>query len=154
MSKFVIPKLIFSVLSCLSALILGWASLITPVLAEVPLSHAPKDAEAFIISPQDGSVVSETFTVKFGLSGMKVAPAGEQKTGTGHHHLLIDLPEPPDLQTALPANDNIRHFGAAQTETELTLSPGEHTLQLVLGNYAHVPHDNPVISQPIQITVK
>ncbi len=143
-----------SALSCFFVAILSWASLITPAWSEIAPSHAPKDAEAFIISPENGAIVSKTFEVKFGLSGMEVAPAGEDKDGTGHHHLLIDLDQTPDLTKALPANDNVRHFGAAQTETELTLTPGKHTLQLVLGNYAHIPHDNPVISEPVQITVQ
>ena len=141
-------------LSCLLALVLSWTSAAAPTLADTTLSHAPKEAEAFIIEPHNGDTVSETFTVKFGLSGMEVAPAGEDKEGTGHHHLLVDLAETPDLETALPATENIKHFGAAQTETELTLPKGKHTLQLVLGNYAHVPHDNPVISEQIVIVVQ
>lgn len=118
------------------------------------ISHAPTDAEAFILAPADGATVSETFSLKFGLSGMELAPAGEDSPNTGHHHLLIDQPEIDDLTASLPANEQIRHFGKAQTETELTLEPGKHTLQLILGNYAHVPHDNPVMSQAITIEVE
>ena len=84
---------------------------------------------------------------------MDLAPAGVDQENTGHHHLLIDQPEF-DVTTSLPSTEQIRHFGKAQTETELTLTPGEHTLQLVLGNYAHVPHDNPVISESITVTVE
>lgn len=128
--------------------------LFTPeVLAQDLISHAPTDAQAYIIEPADGATLSETFRVKFGLAGMELAPAGIQQDNTGHHHLLIDQPKF-DLTTSLPATEQIRHFGKAQTETELTLPPGEHTLQLILGNYAHVPHDNPVVSEPITITVK
>ena len=85
---------------------------------------------------------------------MDLAPAGIDEPNTGHHHLLIDKQELPDLNASLPATEQIRHFGKAQTNTELTLEPGEHTLRLVLGNYLHVPHDNPVISEPITVTVR
>lgn len=118
------------------------------------VSHAPLDAQAYIMEPTDGNTVPETFTVKFGLSGMDLAPAGVDQANTGHHHLLIDQPELPDLTASLPATEQIRHFGKAQTETELTLEPGKHTLQLVVGNYLHIPHDNPVISEPITIKVQ
>ncbi|MCC0176698.1 DUF4399 domain-containing protein [Waterburya agarophytonicola K14] len=124
-----------------------------PVLAQDLVSHAPSNARAYIIEPADGKTLPETFTVKFGLSGMDLAPAGVDQDNTGHHHLLIDRPEF-DPTTSLPATEQIRHFGKAQTETELTLTPGEHTLQLVLGNYAHVPHDNPVMSETITVTVE
>lgn len=117
------------------------------------VSHAPNDAKAYIVEPADGAILPETFTVKFGLSGMDLAPAGVKQKNAGHHHLLIDRPEF-DLGTSLPSTAQIRHFGKAQTETQLTLPPGKHTLQLVLGNYAHVPHDNPVISEPIQVIVE
>jgi len=118
------------------------------------ITHAPEDAQVYIAEPADGAVVPETFTVKFGLSGMDLAPAGIDKPNTGHHHLLIDKQELPELNASLPATEQIRHFGKAQTDTELTLEPGEHTLRLVLGNYLHVPHDNPVISEPIKVTVR
>lgn len=118
------------------------------------VSHAPDDAQAYIIEPTNGEILPKTFTVKFGLSGMELAPAGIDQDNTGHHHLLIDLQELPDLSASLPATEQIRHFGKAQTETELTLEPGEHTLQLVLGNYLHVPHDHPVISEPITIKIQ
>ena len=118
------------------------------------VSSSPADARVYFITPVDGQTVSRTFTVKFGLSGMGVAPAGTQKDNTGHHHILIDSEARPDMSKPLPATDHIKHFGGGQTETELTLAPGEHTLQLLLGNYAHVPHDKPVLSQKITITVQ
>ena len=121
--------------------------------AQNATSHAPDDAVVYIAEPADGAVLPETFTVKFGLSGMDLAPAGVDKENTGHHHLLIDRPEL-DLATSLPSTEQIRHFGKAQTETELTLTPGKHTLQLVLGNYAHVPHDRPVMSDSITVIVE
>lgn len=118
------------------------------------VSKSPPDATLYFISPVDGTTVSKTFTVKFGLSGMGVAPAGLDKDNTGHHHLLIDMDELPDLTQPLAATDRIKHFGGGQTETELTLSSGTHTLQLVLGNYLHIPHDKPVVSEKITITVE
>ncbi len=115
---------------------------------------APEDAKVYIISPADGDVVPGTFVVKFGLSGMGVAPAGIDAENTGHHHILIDLDEMPDMSMPLPTTDNVVHFGLGQTETTLTLPPGEHTLQLLLGNYLHVPHQKPVMSKKITITVE
>ena len=123
-------------------------------IAAETVSHAPDDAQVYIVEPANGATVPETFTVKFGLSGMELAPAGVDRANTGHHHLLIDQSELPNLNTSIPASDRVRHYGKAQTETELTLEPGEHTLQLVLGNYLHVPHDRPVISEPITVTVE
>lgn len=118
------------------------------------VSPASPGAEVYLISPKDGETVTSPFTVKFGLKEMGIAPAGVEKSGTGHHHLLVDLDELPDLQESLPATDHIRHFGGGQTETTLTLPAGEHTLQLLLANYVHVPHDPPVLSEPVTITVK
>ena len=102
----------------------------------------------------DGDVVPPVFKVKFTVNGMDIAPAGTQKENTGHHHLLIDLAELPDMNHPLPATDNIRHFGKGQTEAELTLPEGQHTLQLLFADYAHIPHSPPVVSKKITITVK
>ena len=122
--------------------------------SESLISEAPEGAQVYFIEPADGATVPSTFTVKFGLSGMGVAPAGVDREHTGHHHILIDLAELPDMTQPLPANDNVKHFGGGQTETTLTLEPGEHTLQLLLGNHLHIPHDKPVMSEKITITVK
>lgn len=122
--------------------------------AESMRSTSPANAKAYFIAPTDGQTVSQTFKVVFGLSGMGVAPAGTEKDNTGHHHLLIDTVELPDMTMPLPATDHIKHFGGGQTETELTLSPGKHSLQLLLGNYAHTPHNKPVLSEKITITVE
>ena len=118
------------------------------------VSKSPADATVYIIEPVDGQTVSQRFKVKFGLSGMGVAPAGINQENTGHHHILINGEVLPDMTKPLPATDKIRHFGGGQTETELVLPPGKHTLQLLLGNYAHIPHDKPVLSEKITITVK
>lgn len=125
-----------------------------PALADDYRSPAPANAEVYLIAPQDGDVLTSPLTIKFGLKEMGIAPAGFDKTGTGHHHLLIDLAELPDLAESLPATEHIKHFGGGQTETILALPPGEHTLRLLLANYVHVPHDPPVLSEPITVTVK
>ena len=117
------------------------------------VSESAQGAKVYFIEPQDGATVSQTFTVKFGLSGMGVAPAGVDRKHTGHHHVLINMDELPEMGQPLPATENIIHFGGGQTEAELTLPPGKHTLQLLLGNHIHVPHDQPVISDKISITV-
>ncbi len=117
-------------------------------------SVAPVAARAYILSPANGELVPETFKVTFGLTGMGVAPAGVQRDNTGHHHILIDIDELPDLTKPLPSTPQVKHFGGGQTETWLTLEPGTHSLQLLLGNYSHVPHNPPVLSRKIYITVK
>ena len=124
------------------------------IFANELVSKSSPDAKLYFITPADGATVPKSFDVKFGLSGMGVAPAGLDKENTGHHHLLINTDELPDLTKPLAATDKIKHFGGGQTETKLTLSPGKHTLQLVLGNYLHVPHDKPVVSEKITITVE
>ena len=139
-------------LLCVLALSLGLG--MSQAHADEFISHAPESAQVYIAEPANGATVPETFTVKFGLSGMGVAPAGVDVANTGHHHLLIDVDELPDLTTSLPKSDTVRHFGGGQTETTLTLTPGEHSLQLVLGNYVHIPHDNPVVSEKVTVRVE
>ncbi len=121
---------------------------------ELPRTAAPENAEVYLLAPENGASVSSSFTVRFGLRGMGIAPAGVQSPNTGHHHLLIDVDELPPENLPLPATDQIRHFGLGQTETELELAPGQHTLQLVLGDALHIPHDPPVRSAVITITVE
>ncbi len=123
------------------------------ILALLSFSSAFADTELYFISPQDGDKVSGKFTVSFGLRGMGVAPAGVEVDNTGHHHLLIDVVALPPMDAPLPKTEQVRHFGGGQTETTLSLPPGQHTLQLVLGNYSHIPHDPPVMSDKITITV-
>jgi hypothetical protein len=117
------------------------------------LSPSPEGAAVSFRNIEDGDTVPLTFVVKFRVSGMGMAPAGTNIENTGHHHLLIDLDTLPELDRPLPANDHIRHFGKGQTESELTLAPGQHTLQLLFADYLHTPHEPPVISEPITITV-
>ena len=130
-----------------------------PALAEQTAS--PEGASVYFVDLEDGATVSSPVTVRFGLKGMGVAPAGTEKAKTGHHHLLIDRPPlgegedgADELIYPVPADDNHRHFGGGQTEVEVELAPGEHTLQLVLGDHNHVPHDPPVTSKVITIKVE
>lgn len=111
-------------------------------------------AQVEIISPADGAVVKSPVRVRFGLKGMGIAPAGVAFENSGHHHLLIDSEPPADLSQPLPTSDHVVHFGKGQTEAEIKLAPGKHTLQLVLGDHLHVPHDPPVMSQRVTITVR
>jgi hypothetical protein len=113
---------------------------------------SPANAKVYFAFPADGAQITPTSTLRFGLSGMGVAPAGVDKANTGHHHLLIDAPLPPSGEP-IPLDFNHLHFGAGQTEAEVTLPLGAHTLQLLLGDENHVPHDPPVYSQPIKVTV-
>jgi hypothetical protein len=117
----------------------------------------PANAKIYFIEPANGAVINGKVTVKFGLSGLGVAPAGVEKPNTGHHHLLIDVDPPAGekLGQPLPSTDaHVRHFGGGQTETVLDLPPGKHTLQLILGDSGHVPHDPPLVSEKIAIEVK
>ena len=117
-------------------------------------SPSPAGAEVYIVSPKDGAKVKGPVTVVFGLKGMGIAPAGIKFDNTGHHHLLIDTEAPADQSLPLPADEHNVHFGKGQTETTLTLPPGKHTLQLVLADYLHTPHNPAVVSKKITITVE
>jgi hypothetical protein len=132
----------------LSALVAGSAAAQTP---------APDGAELYFVGLEDGATVTSPVTIVFGLRGMGVAPADIQRDNTGHHHLFLNrAPFDPaaDGGFSIPADDNHRHFGGGQTEVMLDLPPGTHTLQLVLGDHAHAPHDPPVVSEVITITVQ
>ncbi len=135
------------------------ASLLLPALTSAPEAlagetPAPKNAYLYIGWPNDGEVInSRRFRVWFGLRNMGLSPAGVEWPNAGHHHLIIDRELPP-LDEDIPADNNHLHFGAGQTETVIELEPGVHTLQLMLGDHNHVPHNPPVISKKITITVK
>jgi hypothetical protein len=135
------------------ALLSACCALGAAIAADLPRSASPKDAELYFISPKDGDTVRSPVTVRFGLRGMGVAPAGVAVESTGHHHLLIDTGMPP-LNLPIPADAKHVHFGKGQTEAAVTLAPGRHRLQLLLGDHLHVPHDPPVASKPITITVQ
>jgi hypothetical protein len=129
------------------------ACLAGPALAHADRTPSPAGAEVYIISPKDGDTVTSPVTVKFGLKGMGIAPAGVAFENTGHHHLIIDADLPP-MDTPVPADAQHVHFGKGQTEAKIDLKPGNHTLQLLLGDQLHIPHNPPVVSKKITITVK
>jgi hypothetical protein len=131
--------------ACLALCFLGLA------LAREP---SPAGAEVYIVSPKDGAKIKGPVTVVFGLKGMGIAPAGIKFDNTGHHHLILDADAPADLSKPLPADEHNIHFGKGQTETTLTLTPGKHTLQLLLADSLHTPHDPVVISKKITIVVE
>ena len=112
------------------------------------------EPQVYIISPENGDEVTSPFTVKFGSKSVDIVAAGVEMKNSGHHHLLVNLNSLPDMNFPIPADSNHLHFGGGQTETVLTLEPGVHSLQLLLGDYAHVPHVPPIMSEKIIITVK
>ena len=114
---------------------------------------SPAGAKVTILEPASGAEVTSPVTVKFGIEGMEVAPAGTEKANSGHHHVLVDT-KLADYSAPIPADDNHKHFGKGQTEAALELKPGKHTLQLILADYNHIPHSPPVQSEVITITVK
>ena len=125
----------------------------TTAFADGHRTPAPEGASVYIISPANGAEVTSPVTVRFGLKGMGVAPAGTEKKKTGHHHLIIDT-KLKDYDNAVPADENHKHFGGGQTETTIELKPGKHTLQLILGDHNHIPHEPVVESKIISIIVK
>ncbi len=134
-------------------LILTALLLVAPLALAADRTPSPTGAEAYIISPKDGAKIHGPVRVLFGLKGMGIAPAGVKFDNTGHHHLLVDAAVPDDLSLPLPSTERIVHFGKGQTETTLNLPPGTHTLQLVLADMNHIPHDPAVISPKITVTV-
>ncbi len=123
-----------------------------PEPAALPRTPSPEGARVFFITPADGATVSSPVLVEFGIEGMSVVRAGVAEESSGHHHLIVDAGLPP-LDMPIPADDNYIHFGDASTSTTLELPPGQHTLQLLLGDHLHIPHDPPVASETITITV-
>lgn len=135
----------------------GLLSLLLAAAASLALAGptpAPDGAKATIISPEDGATVNSPVKVVFGLGGMGIAPAGIRHANTGHHHLLVDVDGLPNLDLPIPTDANHIHFGGGQTEAEFELAPGTHTLQLLLGDYSHIPHSPPVKSEVVTITVE
>ena len=138
------------IISILAAILMG-ISLASHV-AIAQQSTMPPDAKVYILWPSDGQVIKGGFWVRMGLSGAGIAPAGVDKANTGHHHLLVDVDLPP-LDQPIPNDHNHLHFGLGQTEARLDLPPGKHTLQLLLGDQNHIPHQPPLYSNRITITV-
>jgi hypothetical protein len=116
--------------------------------------HSNKNKRVFFVNLSDGESVTSPVTVRFGINGMSIAPAGVDKPMSGHHHLLINLENLPDMTMPIPNDKNHLHFGKGQTETIIESSKGKHSLQLLLGNYMHVPHEVPFLSEKIEIIVE
>ena len=128
---------------------------VTSTIALAGETPAPADAKVYFIGLKDGDTVTSPVTIHFGLSGMGIAPAGTEVPNTGHHHLIIDEKmEGEALNDAIPVDEHHMHFGKGQTEASVTLPKGSHTLQLVLGDWSHVPHKPPVMSDRITINVE
>jgi hypothetical protein len=125
-----------------------------PYAAQAQGKSAPKDALLYFIWPQNGAVIKGAFWCRFGLRNMGVTHAGDDYPNSGHHHLFVDVNEPLEVAKPIPQDKNHLHFGAGQTEAHLELSPGRHTLQLVLGDAKHYPFNPPLVSEKITITVK
>jgi len=133
-----------------TAVILGVSAV---AFAQLKPTPSPAGAEVYFISPKDGETVTSPVTVKFGLKGMGIAPAGVTMENTGHHHLVVDGDAPP-AGTPVPTDPTHIHYGKGQTEAAVDLKPGKHTLLLVLGDFVHAPHNPPVVSKKITVTVK
>ena len=151
------PKIILPLLAALAVAFVSLAK--EKDSGKLPRTPSPKGAKAYIILPKDGKTVKPKFKVTFGLRGMGVCPAGivtpegKSPPNTGHHHLLIDMDKRPAMDQPLAASDNLKHFGGGQTEAVIELKPGKHTLQLVFADFAHIPHDPPVVSEKVTIIV-
>jgi hypothetical protein len=144
MRKAEVRQLLF-VVFC-AGLVLG------PVRGWAQPKSMPEEAHVYILWPPDGQVIRGAFWVRMGLAGAGVAPAGVERAGTGHHHILVDAPLP-KLDEPIPNDRNHLHFGLGQTEARLDLPAGKHTIQLLLGDENHVPHQPPLFSKPITVTV-
>ena len=116
--------------------------------------YSDENKRLFFITPSNGEEVTNPVNIRFGIVGMEIVPAGNDKPMSGHHHLLLNVDKLPNMKSPIPADKNHLHFGKGQTETQLNLPSGRHTLQLLLGDYMHVPHEKPLISDKIEIIVK
>ncbi len=143
------------------ALLAAVAASLTTATAFAGETPSAPDTEVYFINLKDGDTVEGPVKVQFGLSGMGVAPAGVDMENTGHHHLFVNRPSlgqgedgADEVDYNIPADENHIHYGGGQTEATVELAPGTHTLQLVLGDKDHIPHNPPVVSEVITITVK
>ena len=127
----------------------------TGIAAHAGETPAPEGAEVYFIGIEDGDTLENPVTLRFGARNIGIAPAGVERENTGHHHLLINTTvEGEALDQPLPADENHRHFGGGQTEVTLELPPGEHTLQLLMADWSHIPHDPPIMSERVTVTVE
>ena len=134
----------------LAILILSYVSMIIGMnFAFAESTPAAKNAKVYIIWPYNGSVIKGgKLWVRMGLKNAGVAPAAIEFPNTGHHHLLVNTDLPP-LDEEIPNDKNHLHFGGGQTEARLELPPGEHTLQMLLADHDHRPHNPPIYSKKI-----
>lgn len=140
--------------SAFRPILFSLVTIAAPAMAQAETA-GPPNAVVYFINVKDGDTVKSPFKIQFGLSGMGIAPAGVEKPNTGHHHLLVDATLTPEQAKApIPADDHHLHFGGGLTETMATLPPGRHTLQLVLGDWSHVPFNPPIVSPVITVNVK
>jgi hypothetical protein len=136
------------------ALLLGSGFAFAQDAAMSARPKAPPGAKVMIVSPQDGATVGQDVTVKFGVEGIALKPAGDPTPDSGHHHLLIDAAELPPLDAPIPVDATHKHYGKAQTQDTIHLSPGTHTLQLDFGDTAHRQFDPPIVSKKITVHVE
>ena len=135
-------------------IVLSAALTCLPFAASAQGKPAPKDALLYFVWPQNGTTIKGGFWCRFGLRNMGVTHAGDTYPNSGHHHLLVDVNEPLNPNEPIPQDKSHLHFGAGQTEARIELPPGKHTLQLVLGDAEHYPHNPPVVSQKITVTIR
>lgn len=136
-------------------ILLGSAGAVLLAAAAVAQTAAPQGASVYFINLKDKQTVKSPFKVQFGLTGMGIAPAGVEKEKTGHHHLLIDTQlSDADAGAPVAMDKQHMHFGGGQTEAMITLPPGQHTLQMVLGDWSHIPFSPPIVSPVITVNVK
>lgn len=134
------------------------AALVLAMVAVVAVAHSPPEgAKVFFVQPEDGAVVKSQFQVQFGIKGFGITPAGttgKRRHTAGHHHLLVDVEQLPDMDETIPRDSHHIHFDQGETETKLDLPPGRHTLQLLLGDEEHEPQDPPLLSERITVVVE
>lgn len=136
-----------------SLLILAAIAVVVAIVIFSEQTQRDPSSEVFFIAPKDGAIVKNPFKLVFGTKSVTIVPAGTEHAQGGHHHLLIDTGLPP-LGEPIPKDDHHRHFGGGQTEAEISLAPGKHSLQMLLGDHNHISHDPPVVSKVITITVE
>jgi uncharacterized protein DUF4399 len=135
--------------------LIAGAAVLRAIVATAGETPSPAPAQVYFINLKNDDVVTSPVIIRFGLSGMGIAPAGTNAPATGHHHLIIDDEiKGAALDEAIPLDDKHLHFGKGQTEATVALPKGTHTLQLVLGDWSHVPHNPPVMSERITVTVQ
>lgn len=149
--------LVFSLGACTEKSVEEPTAAVQPAVASkpaaMPRTASAEGASVFFITPANGATVTNPIQIEFGIEGMDVVKAGDNQPNSGHHHLLIDT-DIPNLGLPIPADERHVHFGDGRTATEIVLPPGEHTLQMLLGDHLHIPHEPPLVSEPITITVE